>query len=60
MNEWIYQDLCIQVPVLKLPTGGVAACNTKSSQKEISDYDDDAKTTSMWDEEVRLLRLLSA
>jgi len=45
-----FQDLCIQVPVLKLPTGGVAACNAKSSQKETSD-DDDAKTTNMWDDE---------
>lgn len=50
--SFICQDLCIKVPVLKLPPGGVAACNAKGSQKENSD--DDAKTTNMWDDEVKL------
>ena len=31
----------------------MAACNAKGSQKENSD--DDAKTTNMWDDEVKLL-----
>ena len=38
--------------MLKLPPGGVAACNAKGSKKENSD--DDAKTTNMWDDEVKL------
>jgi len=39
-----FQDFCIQVPVMKLPAGGLAACNrgnTKQSTTSWGDFDDD-------------------
>ena len=51
MVVW-FQDLCIRVPVLKLPTGGVAACNAKRSQES---EEDTMKTTNIWDDEVSKL-----
>jgi len=40
-----FQDLCIRVPVLKLPTGGVAACRARKTENEV----DKDKTTDPWD-----------
>ena len=44
-QTFFIQDLCIRVPVLKLPTGGVAACRARKSEKEA----DKDKTTDPWD-----------
>ena len=32
----MFQDFCIRVPVLKLPTGGVAACSSRRAADNVS------------------------
>ena len=44
-----FQDLCIQVPVLKLPTGGVAACRARKTPENEVDND---RTTDAWDHDM--------